>query len=102
MLHACTTRFDVTKNLEKYFGFRWELNKALLLLSLTAVNEVLDPFYSYGQGCRSAECKARTMLCPSKTTAKLHVQFSEAATCELVQAAGKAKKGWIRVEWNNS
>jgi len=27
MLHACALRFDVTINLEKFFGFRDELNK---------------------------------------------------------------------------
>ena len=28
MLHACVVRFDVTKNLEKFLVFLWELNKA--------------------------------------------------------------------------
>ena len=30
MLHACAARFDVTENLEKVFGFRGELNRALV------------------------------------------------------------------------
>jgi hypothetical protein len=30
VLHACVTRFDVTKNLEKKFEFLDELNKALI------------------------------------------------------------------------
>ena len=29
MLYACAVRFDVTRNLEKTFGFLGELNKAL-------------------------------------------------------------------------
>jgi len=28
MLHACAVRFDVTRNLEKFLVFWWELNKA--------------------------------------------------------------------------
>jgi len=28
MFHACATRFDVTENLENFFGFHDELNKA--------------------------------------------------------------------------
>jgi len=30
MLYACVARFDVTGNLQKFFGFLGELNNALL------------------------------------------------------------------------
>ena len=32
MFHACGTRFNVTENFEKLFGFQSELNKSLVVV----------------------------------------------------------------------